>query len=318
MTTSGTYTFTVTLYDIVEQALRVIRKIGEAEAPTAQDLADCKKWVNMLAKQWQGAGDFSEGVKTWTRRRGHLFLSSTTGVYNLSPSATGWTESYVDTTLSSTAATSATTLSLTSVTGISASDKIGIELSDGSLFWSVIQTVGTTSVTISPALTSSASTGAYVVAYTTAAQTPLLIETVVLRTSDNFDRPVSILKDVKQYDMLPSKSNTDSKGDPSRVFYETQLSGGVLRIDVGAAADVTKHLAITYQESIQDMSDSSENPDYPQEWYLPLVMGLAKLVCPIYGLRWLPEHEANYQQAIGIAHNKEPRYESISFEYGGN
>ena len=81
MATSGTYSFGVTKYDIIRQAMLNIGKLDPVEAPTAEEMDDCSRLLNMMCKQWMGKTDFAPGLKVWTRKRGHLLLSNTTGAY---------------------------------------------------------------------------------------------------------------------------------------------------------------------------------------------------------------------------------------------
>lgn len=72
MTTSGVYSFSVTRDQIVRLAMLNIGQLQDIEVPTAQELTDCSMFLNMMVKQWMGKADFAPGLKTWTRRHGHL------------------------------------------------------------------------------------------------------------------------------------------------------------------------------------------------------------------------------------------------------
>src|SRR5271169_4104856 len=105
MTTSGVYSFSVSTTDIVREAMLNIGKLGEAESPSAQEYTDCLRKLNMLAKQWMAKQDFAPGLKMWKRRHGDLFLSSTTGQYNLGFTGDHWTNtSFLQTTTATAAA----------------------------------------------------------------------------------------------------------------------------------------------------------------------------------------------------------------------
>lgn len=316
MTTSGVYTFSVNRDDIIRGALLSIRKLDQLEAPTAEDTSDCSKWLNMMVKQWQGTADFAPGLKTWMRRRGHLFLSTTTGRYTLGPAATGWTESYASTTVTAAAASGQPVVTVASISGISASSKIGVQLASGALFWGVVLTAVGTTVTLTTNLTGSAASGAVVYAYSTAAQQPIVIESAILRDVYDQDYPLEIIQNTQDYDALPSKADATYIGDPSSVYYEFQLGNSYLFTDVGAAQDVTKHLVLTYLEAVQDFVSATDTPEYPQEWYLPLTLGLGKLIAPMYGAKWSVENEANYVVALAIAQRKEPEVVTMFFQSG--
>ena len=52
-------------------------------------------------------------------------------------------------------------------------------------------------------------------------------------------------------------------------------AAGVRR--VGGAQDVTKHLHVTYLAPTQDFVNPGDAPDYPQQWYRPLVLGHGRI-----------------------------------------
>ena len=189
---------------------RSIGKLDATESPTADEYADCLLVLNMMCKQWMGKADFAPGLKVWTRKRGHLLLSNQTGQYTIGPTAQGWTNSLVSTTLSATAVAGDSTLYLTSVTGISVNDTVAVELDAGYLFYTTVSAVDTVNLTITiptlpTQLPSQASSGNMVYAYTTAAQNIVTMETAILRDDMNSDTPLRLLT-VQNYDYLPNKA----------------------------------------------------------------------------------------------------------------
>ena len=215
MSTSGTYTFSVTRDDIIRQALLFLNKIDETESPTAIETVDMARLLNMLVKQWQGKTDFAPGLKTWTRRHGHLFLSNTTGQYTIGPAATGWTNSYANTTLTAAVALGGNVLPVVATTNIgnggvqtaiNVGDFIGVQLTSGALYWSTVKTIAGLNVTINGTLPSATTSGAVVFDYTTVAQQPVYLETAFLRDITNEDTPLRKMT-VEEYDILPSKTD---------------------------------------------------------------------------------------------------------------
>jgi len=314
MTTSGTYSFSVSRDDIVRESLLNIRKLDELEIPTPQETQDCARKLNMLVKQWQGTADFAPGLKTWTRRHGHLFLSNSTGQYTVGPGGIGWTNSYVGTTLTASAASGQPVITVASATGLSANQNIGVALNSGSLFWSTILSVIGTTVTLNSNLTGDAAANSIVFAYTTTAQQPVVIETAFLRDINNDDTPLNIIRTIGDYDLLPSKNNTDFVSDPTAIYYEFQLTNGVLYTDVAASQDVSKHICMSYLEAVQDFTNPLDTPEYPQEWFLALSWGLAKQICPMYGATWTPLMQDNFTSALAIAQRKETEIVTMFFQ----
>jgi hypothetical protein len=320
MTTSGTFVFSVSRDDIIREALLNIRKLDELEIPTPQETIDCARKLNMMCKQWQGTADFAPGLKTWTRRHGHLFLSNTTGQYTIGPGATGWTNSYRNYTLAATAAGGQPVVVVTDSTSLASAStqKIGVVLDSGALFWGQILSVIGNTVTLTTNLPSQASANAVVFVYVIAgaAQQPIVIETAFLRDINNNDTPLNIIRNIGDYDILPSKVDTSFISDPTAIYYEFQLTSSTLFTDVAASEDVTKHICMSYLESIQDFNNPLDTPEYPQEWFLALSWGLAKQICPMYGANWTALMQDNFTAALLIAQRKDPEIVTMFFQAG--
>jgi len=317
VSTSGTYSFAVTRDDIIRQSMLTIGKLDPFESPTPQQTRDLSLLLNMMVKQWMGKADYAPGLKVWTRKHGHLFLQNNTGTYVIGPSCTtGWSNSYVYPTLAANAAATATSLTLSSTTGIGVTYYIGIVLDNGVLYWTTVSTVSSPTVTIpASGLPSSASLGNQVFAFQTVAQNPLLIETAILRDNNLNDTPLRIL-DVQGYDMLPNKADPTFIQDPTAIYFETQLGSSYLYTDAGAAQDVSKHIVMSYMEPVQDFNNPLDNPYFPQEWYLPLCLGLGKLASPQFNRPWTAAMESNYTLSLAIARNKDAEKSTMFFQPG--
>lgn len=316
MSTSGTYAFAVTRDDILRQAMLNIGKLDPYESPTAVQTQDIGIVLNMMVKQWMGKGDFAPGLKMWTRKHGHLFLQNNTGRYVIGPgSTTGWTNDYVYPTLTATAAPAATTLVLSSISGVAVGYYIGIVLDSGALYWTTVATAPSVTITITAGLPSQAAANAQVFVFQAIAQQPLFIETAVLRDTNFSDTPLKMMT-VQDYDFLPNKADSTNLQDPTAIYYENQLGNSFLYTDAGASQDVTKHLALTYMEPVQDFNTALDNPYFPQEWYLPLCWGLAKNICPQFNRPWTPLMEENFVTCLRIAQQKDAEKTGIYFQPG--
>lgn len=318
MTTSGSYSFSVSRDDIIRQALLNIGKLDPDETPNARMTADCATVLNMMCKQWMGKADFAPGLKVWTRKRGHVFLSNLTGQYTLGPaSTTGWTNNYTPTTLTAATAAASPVLNVAAATGIATGYYVGVQQTDGSLFWSTVLSVVGLVVTLNAPLPVGASSGAQIFAFQTIAQQPLYIETAILRDQYLNDIDIRILRTAQDYDMLPNKANPAFQSDPTAIYYESGLGqAGTLYIDYGASSDVTKHIVITYMEPVQDFINPTDTPYYPQEWYLALCWGLGKLICPQYNRVWTELMESNATAAMTIARHKDAEVTTLFFQPG--
>jgi hypothetical protein len=155
--------------------------------------------------------------------------------------------------------------------------------------------------------------GAVVFVYQTAASQPINIEAAVLRDSTNNDVPMRIMQQ-PEYDNLPAKTAPTNISDPGAIYYEFQLGSSYLFTDVAGAQDVTKYLVITHLVAEEDFVDPTNTPAYPQEYYLPLSLGLAKLISPMFRAPWTPVMEDNYKLALMIAQKKEPEIVNAYFQ----
>lgn len=327
MTTSGTWTFTVVRDDIIREAMLNVGAIGEAEVPTAQEVTDCARKLNMLVKQWMGTQDFAPGLKMWTRQRADLFLSSSKGVYALGPSGDNWAAGVAATTLTgqnygqdqlnANAAAAATTLSLGvgSTSNFTAGDYLVVQLNSGDIYSTTVSTVngGAGTITIpSPGLPSAANANNYVWNYTTKGQRPEAIVTCILRDINNADTPVDPMT-VQDYEVLPTKTMSSFLSDPAAFYYEAQLTNGQVYLDIAGAQDVTKHLHMVYLRPIMDFVNPGDSPEYPQQWYRALCWGLSREICGMFDADWSDDMDSNYRESVAMA--RESYSETTTFYF---
>ena len=315
MTTSGSYSFFVTRDDIVREALLNTLAIDGIDPIEPVLMNDMVRKLNLICKQWMGKADFAPGLKVWTRKRGHLFLRAFTGQYSVGPTSVGWAYAPSMTATTAASPSGAAALVVSSTTGINVNDNISVELDTGDLFWSTVSLINLGVVYLSTSLPSSSAAGNVVWSYTATPQQPLLIEAAVLRDSQNSDTPMRFLQSL-DYDLLPNKVSTNNYGDPTAIYYENQLGTSNLYTDVSGAADVSKHLVLTFMEPVQDFINSTDTPYYPQEWYRPLCWELTKEACPMLNAAWTPVMESNRTNSLSIAQRKDPEVSTMHFQAG--
>ena len=322
MTTSGTYSFSVTRDDIIRQAMLNIKRLDPNESPTSIETSDCARVLNMMCKQWMGKSDFAPGLKVWTRKRGHLLLNGLGNGYTLAYGAQGWTNTLIQnlSSGSSNAGTSTVYVAASVAASYSAGTGIAIEMSSNTLWYDTVTAVNTTTgaITIAGTLPYSSLLGSMIYGTTVTTnptQAPLAIESAILRDDSYGDTPMRILT-VQDWDMLPNKMDPTNMGDPSAILYEPGINTGTLWTDVGAAQDVSKHLVLTYFEPVQDFVNPLDTPYYPQEWYLALCWGLSEQISPMFGAPWGQKEEQLKNSALAIARNKGAEVSSLFFQPG--
>lgn len=98
----------------------------------------------------------------------------------------------------------------------------------------------------------------------------------------NVDVPMRLLTR-DEYNRL---GNKESSGTPIQFYYDVQRDYGTLKLfPVPSAIDsTTKEIKIIYQRPFEDFDASSDNPDFPQEWFEVLKYGLATRLAGEYGI----------------------------------
>ena len=243
MATSGTFTYSATAAQAIQEALEILGVLESGRTPTTADQTSCLTTLNMMVKQWSGNFDFAPGLKAFQRKRGYVFPQKNQGSYSLGPSGDNATLTYVTTTMRVAGTATNTTLEVTSTTGMTAADKIGILLDSGTIQWTTISSVTDSDTLVIPAsgLTSAAAAGNRIFAYTTKLMRPIYVENAVLRDTDGNDSELFPML-VDYYEALPAKS---SDSDPGFYLYENSITNGTLYLDY-QPSDVTKVMRITF------------------------------------------------------------------------
>lgn len=278
MAVSASKDYSITRAKIIEAALRKVGVYDQGEAVSGSEISAAAEALNMMVKEW-----VARGIDIWLRDEVTLFLQPDTQSYSLGTA--NMTRSYVETTLSAAAASSATTLTLTSSTGMTAADFIGVKLNDHTIHWTTISTVpDSTSVTIASGLASAAASGKKVYAYTTKAGRPQKIVNAYRRDKNNIDTEIAIIGESEYW----QQSNKSSDGPPVEVWYQPTMTTGTLYVwpvDGGANWD---KLVLSAQYLPDDFDTQANNPEFPIEWANTLVWNLAAELSSEYGI---PERE---------------------------
>ena len=267
MATSGSTNYTVNRDRMKTLALRMSGELANGETMNADQSADANDILNMMLKSMR-----ADGLKLWLRKRATVFMTSGTTSYSLSQTGAYATYSYTRTTIRIAAAATNTTINVTSTTGMTAGDFVGFVLDSGASYWTTISTVvGPDSITIpAPGIASSAAIGKYLYSFTNKIDRPLRILQAFTRDSSGSDSSVEV---IAQNDYMALSTKTSS-GQPTQIHYDPQLTSGVLHV-WPASDDLTTTLEIIVDRPIEDMDNATDDFDVPQEWYEPILYGLA-------------------------------------------
>lgn len=336
-TTSGSFTFSVARDDIIRQAMLNHALLEPTEIPTAQEVVDCARVLNMIVKQLAGQLDRAPGFKMWQRYRGDLFLSYKKFLYNLgNPVGDGWAGGvtglpypalYQQNQLVAAAAPGALVLNIGSpITAVNINDYIGVQYVNAAgntdIFWSTVANFvsGTGLVTLATPLPAGGGAGAsnYVWNYTTKGQRPMKVLTSTLRDINFADTPQNELT-LEQYEALPTKTMPTNVADPTAFYYEARMvqNNGHYYIDAGGAQDVTKHLHIVYLREAMDFNNPGDAPEFPQEWFWHLSWMLSLGICSMFDCDWTQDKQLAFGLATTNAREGNPAVTAAYFQPEG-
>lgn len=230
-----------------------------------------------MIKLWQ-----AEGIQLWNRRQATIFTKFQVEKYSISSTGDDVANTYVDTTLAFSEPLGETVLEVVSTSGFNVADNIGIELDDRTRQWTTIVSVDSaTQVTVTDALTAAAGAGNTVIVYTNKiSDRPLRI--LDMRTIDLNNDKNSVSMDIIGYDEYFNIPVKTSDGRALNFYYDKLLDAGEVYL-FPRPDDVDILLEFTYHEAIEDVDDGTNCMDFPTEWTLPLIYGLAAELCVAYG-----------------------------------
>jgi hypothetical protein len=156
---------------------------------------------------------------------------------------------------------------------------------------------------------------------------PVRLHSAFIRDNTDSDLPVDVPLQIytrQEYDDISSKQST---GSPTVLYYDPQggaTATGTIHIwpkpDANAIAN--KVIYIRYQRPYEDFDASSDEPDFPQEWFLPVLWYLSWMLAPSYGVPlqertvWLREAERLKEFALAGGAEEGSIYFGVSTKYG--
>lgn len=264
MPTSNSTDYNRNTTQIINRALRNLGVLGQEESPNASEFQDSLEALNVMVKQWQ-----VEGINLWKQEDLILWLVKGQSKYTLGTdhAATTW----VRTTTTAAAVSTATAIDVTSVTGMTAADNIGIVLDDETIQWTTIASISTLTVNLDDALTDDVSSAAQVWTYTTKAVRPLRVDLPRRRDGSLQDVPIWPVTRQEYFD-TPNKT---VQARPVNVYYDPQLTGGEVHL-WPSPESVDDTILLSAKMPIEDFDSIANDPDFPQEWLSGLSWGLAE------------------------------------------
>lgn len=277
MTTSGSSNFIVTAKDIITEALEQLGVLGEGEEASDNQIRSSLRTLNMMTKTWQ-----ANGLNLFAVQELFLFLKQNQLSYRLDSSTPdNVTTSFTETTVSTAAMATDTSITLAEAGTVANGDFIGILLSSGEvLHWSTVTDASMApTVVIADALPEDVNAGATVYYYTTKASRPMKVLEAYTHRFGGVDVPCAVIGRVDYGEL----ANKEAQGVTNQVYFETQVGTATLFVWPVTSTE-RDYLRFYVQKTLDDFDCIQNTPDYPQEWYLPLAFGLAVLLAPKYGI----------------------------------
>jgi hypothetical protein len=300
MATSGSVNFSTSRDEVIKYALLNVGGIASGGTPTATQYTDCAYLLNGIVKMWQ-----TEGMPLWALKSGYIFPIHDTNQVLLGASGGKAASAYTHTTIGADEASGQTAITVSSITGISDTDNIGVEQDDGTIHWTTVSgSPSGTTVTLASALTDEASSGNHIYAYATTAQIHRPLRIIHAYTYDNENNtsiPMRLVSSTDHFDL----GSPEIESYPLQYAYSPQLTNGIFRF-YPRFQNGTKHIAIYFQRPFEDFDATGDEPDFPQEWYLPLVWMLSWAIGPSYGMPiderriWLSEANMMKEQLLSF------------------
>lgn len=305
MASSGSYNFTVTRDEIINLAHQHIGAIGEGETCTAAQITEASKLLNMIVKLRA-----ADGMPAWAIKTGYV-LPNDNFFVNVGPDV-DWTTNnrVVDddfwtklTSLTANSSASSTTVTVANM-AFAVGDNIGIEQDDGSMHWTTVTGFLGQVVQISVGLISAASTGNYVYGFANADRIQAMpLRIVYARTYDpqSAGSVTSSMDLISREDYLSLTLNIFTKGIPTQLYYApyepyidkstaplSNLAGmpdghGVIHYYPWMQGGRTI-IDFQFVRPFQDFDAATDTPDFPQAFHLPLMLELAAMLGPKFGL----------------------------------
>ena len=260
MARSGSYDWSLAGDYILRGAIRIVKGLGGTPPVGGksgqEEITDARESLNMMLKEWE-----AQGVGLWLIKDLIVFPAYHDGAYSLGPSGDHATLSLVETELSSSAASGASSITVDSITGMLNGDAIGIELDDNTLQWTTINgSPSGSTITLTASLTDDAAEDNNVYTYTTKSQRPLYIRDAYLYRDDGTETPLYICTR-KEWNENPNKAYN---GTPSQIFYDRQLDSGILYV-WPRPSTVNNYFKLKAVYPIQDIDAAANDPDFPVE-----------------------------------------------------
>lgn len=308
MASSGSANYTVTAANIIQDALEELGVIGAGQTIAAEDNATALRALNVLTKQFMGpTSPVATSLRMWKRKRLTIDLTST-NFYVIQLRRVAFTSG------GTTELTAGT--QITGATGGATAKVMSIEVTSGT--WAggdaageifLCSQVGTFQ---SENLNITGTNNIATIAADSTVYAPIQdIVDAVRRTSGGEDTPMSIMTKA-EYMALSDK---DVTGTPTKVYHEKRKDENRIYLNT-TPSTTTDFVVVEALLPIEDFDATTNNPDFPAEWFRPLKWNLAKELLAKFpcGKQRAQTIIMMATESLAIANSFEPEDVTVFFE----
>lgn len=267
MATSGSTNFTLNRDELITLAYEDMNVIRSGGTPTSDQISYASKRLNVMLKAFQ-----ADGMQLWVIKK--VTIIPVLGQQSYSMGSDKMSYTMYKTEIKTAASATDTSIDVDSTSNMTASDNIGIVTDDGTIHWTTISSVtDSDTVVIASGLDSASAVDNHVYWYTSNIDRPHEVLEVYYREYDTVnDTEIGKVSRTEYYAL----SDKDQQGTPVNYYYDPQLTNSVLYIWPTADSDFSKNYTIeaNIKKPFDDMDSSTDDFEFPQEWYEAILLGL--------------------------------------------
>lgn len=292
--------------DVIREALRKATITGASMPVEASDFAEGWSSLNNVLMALQ-----AEQIHLWSETEAILPLNPGQVSYTF-PGDHCFTD-YVLTSVVGNYLANDTSFTLASVIGIAVDDHIGIELADGTRWWTTVNFVAGQLGTMDVA-PSEISDGASVYVYRTAIEIPVRILSARYSDRPDWDEIQTNKLSRDTYYNMPSKND---RGAVNSWYFSRQIGSSILNVwpTAQSCRNVLRFTFIRPQTIPQDQSNRVE---VPEEWFLALVYKVAAELGLTYSIDAQKQAmlEAKAEALIATAKGSDNEFSTMTYYPG--
>lgn len=297
MALSGSTNYSIDRDSLITHAYRILGAIRSGGAPTANELTDGAISLNIMLKAWQ-----ADGLQLWAIKKAILIPELGKQSYSLGPTGDHCSLDMNKTEVKVAGIATDTSIDVDSTSDMIVSDNIGIVLDDATIHWTTVSSItDSDTVVIASGLPSAAAIDNHIYFYTSKIDRPHELLELYRRVYDTVvDISVTLMSREEYYTL----SDKDNQGIPVNYYYDPQLTHSTLYNWATANTDFAKNnvFVLLIKKSFDDLDSSTDDFEFPQEWYEAIAYGLAVRLAPMIGYP-LPDRRMLINEADRIKYD---------------